>query len=195
MRTVLAFFGAISVCIVGATSGLAQQSCPFEDALEWQFVMALKSANVTDQQLTDLQKAGEIKTQLPQICIDEIRHAAANPDAECQRLNGQAVPLMQSYLGMAVYNFWVTGDAPALRRNIRAILRTSLNSVPHRCWFQSVAVTNGGSGNMPPNQCAQLRANFQACKAQASSALQRCTVTPWNRNCASSAPTCMPPPC
>ena len=31
---------------------------------------------------------------------------------------------------------------------------------------------------------AQLRANFEACKLQANSALQRCTVTPRPSNCA-----------
>lgn len=176
--------------------------CPFEDALNFQVVQALKVNGVTDEQFEALAAAGEIKKVFPAECVGELNHAMANPDTNCQILNGKTLSRLSSYIATAAFLFAVTGDAPTCRANLRAILRNFLESVPHKCWFQTVTMPppNQPSPEFPgqgltPGQCAQLRANYEACKQQAEQALKQCTVTPWNHNCASGVPTCMLPPC
>jgi len=177
--------------------------CPFEDVLDFQVVAALKVMGVTDQQFENLAAAGEIKKYFPDVCMDELNQATANPDTNCRIVNGKAISRLSSYMVVAGFLFNVTGDAPTFRANIRAILKNYLESTPHECWFQGVEMPSpnqpppvvSGQG-LTPAQCAQLRANFEACKNQANQALKQCTVTPWNHNCAvTSVPTCMLPPC
>jgi hypothetical protein len=195
--------------LVRSESALAQglpspAECPFNEALDYQVVQALKANGVTDEQFEALAAAGEIGRTISGACIAEINYAGANPDTECQRANGVALSIRSSYLVVSGYLFLVTGDARTYRSNIRTILADILKSVPHRCWFQSAALPTatpnygspGVSGaGLTPAQCAALRANFEACKQQANYALQRCTVTPHARNCAATAPVCMPSPC
>lgn len=175
--------------------------CPLEDALDFHVVQALKVNGLTEKQFEDLVAAGEIKKDFPAVCLDELSYATANPDTNCQIVNGNALSRLSSYLAVAGYLFAVTGDAPTARANIRAIIRYFLDSVPHKCWFQAVKMPPADSPpvvsgkGLTPTQCAQLRANYEACKRQAEQALQKCTVTPWNHNCANTAPTCMLPPC
>jgi len=170
--------------------------CPLEEALDYQVVGALKENGVTDEQFQALAAAGEIRATLDQVCIDKIRHAAENRDANCETLNGEVYSRLSSYAVVTFLLFSITGDAPTARANIRAILRNFLNSVPHRCLFQGLKVPPPSKrferGGLSPARCAALRANFDACKQQANSALQGCTVTPWQRNCASTAPVCQP---
>ncbi len=173
--------------------------CPLEEALDYQVVSALKVNGVTDEQFQALAAAGEIRATLDQVCIDEIRQAAEKRDANCETLNGEVYSRLSSYAAVTFLLFSVTGDAPTARANIRAILRNFLDSVPHRCWFQGMKIpspsTKIDGGALSPAQCAALRANFEACKQQANSVLKRCTVTPFQRNCASTAPMCQLPPC
>jgi hypothetical protein len=204
-----AFFGMTIGCLIGTGSALAQQppsraECPFNEALEYQVVQALKVNGVTDEQFEALAAAGEIGRTISGACIAELNYAAANPDTACQRANGVAISRLSSYVMVASYLFLVTGDARTFRTNLRAILANLLNSVPRQCWFQGfvmpVAPPNDvspdvSSARLTPTQCAQLRANFEACKQQANTALRTCTVTPHARNCAYTAPACMLPPC
>lgn len=173
--------------------------CPLERALDFHVVQALKQGGVTDEQFEALAAAGEIEATFPEVCIAELNYAAANPDTKCQIRNGQMFSQLLSYVAVAGYLFAVTEDAPTYRVNLRVILRTFLTSVPHQCWFQGMQLppANQPSVSVTPltqAQCAQLRANYQACKSEAESAAKACTVTPWKHNCAITIPTCILPP-
>jgi hypothetical protein len=78
--------------------------CPFEDALDFQVVQALKVMGVTDQQFEDLAAAGEIKKYFSDVCMDELNQATANPDTNCQIVNGKAVSRLSSYMAVAGYH-------------------------------------------------------------------------------------------
>lgn len=174
------------------------RECQLERALDFHVVKALQQAGVTDEQFKALAAAGEIQEIFPEECMAELNLSVANPDKNCEILNGQALSRLLSYIGVAKYLFLATGDAPTYRANIRAILRNYLTSVPHRCWFQGVQMPSQSAGSyssLTPAQCAQLSANYQACKQQAESAVRACAGTPWKHNCASTIPTCMLPPC
>jgi len=210
MNSIVAFaFLVVTIAsLVGSEPALAQAppsaaECPFNEALDYQVVQALKVNGVTDEQFEALAAAGEIGRTISQTCVAEIYYAAANPDTQCQRANAVALSMRSSYLAVSGYLFLVTGDARTYRSNIRAILADLLKSVPKRCWFQSAVVppSNVTPGDqippdhLSPQACAALRANFEACKQQANAALQRCTVTPHAHKCAATAPSCMLPPC
>ncbi len=203
----LACFAMAIGGLIGNEPALAQQppssaECTFDEALDYQVVQALKVNGVTDKQFEALAAAGEIRRTISGACVAELYYAVANPDTECQRANGVAVSRVSTYLTVASYLYLVTGDARTYRTNIRAVLANILNFVPRRCWFQGTVMPANPPNNISPGHpeltpalCAQLRANFDACTQQANAALRICTVTPHARNCASTAPSCMLPPC
>lgn len=204
-RAVVAAF-LFFVAPLARAQGKPNAGCPLEEALDFQVVQALKVLGVTDQQFEALAAAGEIRREMSAVCLNELNDAIANPDTNCQIVNGDAISRLSSYVAVAGYLFRVTGDTPTLRVNIRRILRNYLESVPHKCWFQGAKIPPPppppppnspvvSDKRLTPAQCAQLRDYYQACKQQADQAQRKCMVTPAPSNCAYTLPTCMLPPC
>jgi hypothetical protein len=184
--------------LITATAIQAKAECPFNEALDFHVVQALKANGVTEEQFEALAAAGEFAGggKISGTCVAEINYAAANPDAYCQALNGKVTSLLMTYSAVAAILFSVTGDARTYRNNLRSILGNYLNFAPHQCWFQGVTMPDPQQPqSATPQQCAQLRANFDACKQQAEGALRQCAGGPHIRNCTNLGPTCAPPPC
>lgn len=200
---VLCLFSAVPF-IFAQQSGVLTMAdlCPFDDAVQIQMIESLKALGVTEQGFNALVEAGEVKENIRAICLDEINLAKARPDRDCEVGNAKAVTMLASYINMAHFLFILTGDDAVLRSNIRTLLEDYLQIIPRRCWFQGVDMPRL---NQPPPvvdwqgitavQCAQIRANYEACKAQSNQAVNRCASNPSIHNCASSIPVCALPPC
>jgi hypothetical protein len=136
-RAVVAAF-LFFVAPLARAQGKPNAGCPLEEALNFHLVQALMVNGATDKQLDALEAAGEIKSDVPAVCLDELNHARQNPDTNCQIVNGKVTSRLLSYKAVAVYLFVVTGDASTFRVNMRRLLRNFLESVPHECRFQGV---------------------------------------------------------
>lgn len=203
---------AESICVLIAVLGMshpAAAECSLDAALNFaselqvvqtELLLSVYSGEKTQQQLlTDFSKAFDsLKARMPQECAVAIDRAVTAGNKQCQLLNGaiERQLNLESYRTVAGWNYGVTGDRQALKSSLRQIMTTRLTSTPQVCWFEGTDLSGDGPEiEASAGQCAQLRAAFDNCKREAERALQTCTVTPWNRNCASTAPTCMPPPC
>jgi hypothetical protein len=97
-----AFFAVMIGSLIGNWSALAQEhtsraECPFNEALDFQVVQALKANGVTDEQFEALADAGEIGRTMSGVCIAELNYAATNPETICQQTNGMVLLRLLSY--------------------------------------------------------------------------------------------------
>jgi hypothetical protein len=190
----------------------ARAACSLDNALdilsEMQVLkLEMSLAGKPEQQIID--EFGEtvrrLEASLPPDCANEldqgVERTNSGENRQCELLNGAVEQQLnlESYRTVAGFNYAVTRDRQAFKNSMREILKNRLTSTPPQCWFSATDMSENGNGNrigpLDPGQCAQARAAFENCKRQAEGALQKCTGAPWIRNCAGTAPTCMPPAC
>jgi len=178
----------------------AAQECPVERALDYRVAQIVAYQSAVNHQATpeELQAAVQAATNkagalLPQSCLNEIEQSAV-PNDQCMSLNRVALDAVNDDLDTARLQFSATGDLKAYSAAVREAYRRMLLSTPHACWFQAVA--DKPIPMIPPQQCAQLRAQYEACKSQAEAALRECASRPRNMGpCRDLGPVCTLPPC
>jgi hypothetical protein len=183
----------------------AENECPLERALDYNLAMVLASddnRNIpagTPAASAALQAAHDkAVASLPRSCRDEIK-AAQVDDLQCENLNYAAVEIEAKHISTVSSNYDKTGNRQAYARDMRAIFRRIMLSVPHRCWFQIFKVTPppSSSPSTPPSQpdirvqCQELQNNYKACRKQVERALQKCASQPGP--CKDRGPICILP--